>query len=159
MRWNYRTRKRKSAGNERSLVDNYTFTAKAGQKLVFEVEARRAGSGVDPAIEIFDAANALGTLNIRGERSVTCWGEFDKHPSLGPLPPGASSALRHWHTLQDEFVFVLDFLGLSDPKHPAPAIDADWPRRGTRLGAEHESAATPQAAGAQQRHHCGNASD
>jgi amidase len=33
--------------------------------------------------------NALGTLNIRGERSVTCWGEFDKHPSLGVLPPGA----------------------------------------------------------------------
>ena len=33
--------------------------------------------------------NALGTLNIRGERSVTCWGEFDKHPSLGPLPPNA----------------------------------------------------------------------
>ena len=33
--------------------------------------------------------NALGTLNIRGERSVTCWGEFDKHPSLGALPPGA----------------------------------------------------------------------
>ncbi len=33
--------------------------------------------------------NALGTLNIRGERSVTCWGEFDRHPSKGPLPPGA----------------------------------------------------------------------
>jgi len=33
--------------------------------------------------------NALGTLNIRGERSVTCWGEFDRHPSAGPLPPGA----------------------------------------------------------------------
>jgi Asp-tRNA(Asn)/Glu-tRNA(Gln) amidotransferase A subunit family amidase len=33
--------------------------------------------------------NALGTLNIRGERSVTCWGEFDKHPSAGPLPPAA----------------------------------------------------------------------
>jgi Asp-tRNA(Asn)/Glu-tRNA(Gln) amidotransferase A subunit family amidase len=33
--------------------------------------------------------NALGTLNIRGERSVTCRGEFDKHPSLGALPPGA----------------------------------------------------------------------
>ena len=37
-------------------VDNYTFTAKAGQKLVFEVEARRAGSAIDPAIEIFDSA-------------------------------------------------------------------------------------------------------
>jgi Asp-tRNA(Asn)/Glu-tRNA(Gln) amidotransferase A subunit family amidase len=33
--------------------------------------------------------NALGTLNIRGERSVTCRGEFDKHPSLGPLPAAA----------------------------------------------------------------------
>src|SRR5207342_3641962 len=33
--------------------------------------------------------NAIGTLNIRGERSVTCWGEFDKHPSRGPLPPAA----------------------------------------------------------------------
>ncbi len=33
--------------------------------------------------------NALATLNIRGERSVTCRGEFDLHPSQGPLPPGA----------------------------------------------------------------------
>jgi amidase len=33
--------------------------------------------------------NALGTLNIRGERSVTCRGDFDWHPSLGPLPPAA----------------------------------------------------------------------
>ena len=33
--------------------------------------------------------NALATINIRGERSVTCWGEFDKHPSEGPLPEGA----------------------------------------------------------------------
>ena len=33
--------------------------------------------------------NALATLNVRGERSVTCRGDFDRHPSLGPLPPGA----------------------------------------------------------------------
>ncbi|HVB17140.1 MAG TPA: amidase family protein [Stellaceae bacterium] len=33
--------------------------------------------------------NALATLNIRGERSVTCKGDFDRHPSLGALPPGA----------------------------------------------------------------------
>jgi amidase len=33
--------------------------------------------------------NALATLNIRGERSVTCKGEFDKVPSAGPLPTGA----------------------------------------------------------------------
>jgi Asp-tRNA(Asn)/Glu-tRNA(Gln) amidotransferase A subunit family amidase len=33
--------------------------------------------------------NALATLNIRGERSVTCRGDFDRHPAMGPLPPGA----------------------------------------------------------------------
>src|SRR3954452_198912 len=33
--------------------------------------------------------NALGTLNIRGERSVTCRGNYDRHPSEGPLPAGA----------------------------------------------------------------------
>jgi amidase len=33
--------------------------------------------------------NALATLNIRGERSVTCRGDYDRHPSEGPLPPGA----------------------------------------------------------------------
>jgi amidase len=33
--------------------------------------------------------NALATLNIRGERSVTCKGDFDRHPDEGPLPPDA----------------------------------------------------------------------
>jgi Asp-tRNA(Asn)/Glu-tRNA(Gln) amidotransferase A subunit family amidase len=43
--------------------------------------------------------NALATLNIRGERSVTCRGEFDRHPSKGPLPPGAPpmcEVFRHY---------------------------------------------------------------
>lgn len=33
--------------------------------------------------------NALATINIRGERSVTCWGDYDRHPDDGPLPPDA----------------------------------------------------------------------
>jgi len=33
--------------------------------------------------------NALETLNIRGERSVTCKGDFDRAPSAGPMPAGA----------------------------------------------------------------------
>ena len=33
--------------------------------------------------------NALETLNLRGERSITCKGEFDRHPSKGALPAGA----------------------------------------------------------------------
>jgi hypothetical protein len=37
-------------------TDNFTFRATAGQKLVFEVEARRLGSAIDPAIQIFDSS-------------------------------------------------------------------------------------------------------
>ncbi len=37
---------------------------------------------------------ALGMLNIRGQRSVTCKGDFDRHPSAGPLPPGAPRGVR-----------------------------------------------------------------
>jgi amidase len=50
-----------------------------------------------------DAAqlNALGTLNIRGERSVTCRGEFDRHPSEGPLPPGAPPVCEMFRRLPD----------------------------------------------------------
>ena len=33
--------------------------------------------------------NALETLNIRGERSITCKGAFDAHASTGPLPASA----------------------------------------------------------------------
>jgi len=45
--------------------------------------------------------NALATLNIRGERSVTCKGEYDKHPSLGPLPPGAPPICEHFRHYPD----------------------------------------------------------
>ena len=45
--------------------------------------------------------NALATLNLRGERSVTCKGEFDKHPSEGPLPPGAPPVCEMFRHLPD----------------------------------------------------------
>ncbi len=45
--------------------------------------------------------NALATLNIRGERSVTCKGEFDRHPSAGPLPPGAPPVCEVFRRLPD----------------------------------------------------------
>src|SRR4051794_2981369 len=32
---------------------------------------------------------ALGMINVRGQRSVTCKGDFDKHPSAGALPAAA----------------------------------------------------------------------
>lgn len=45
--------------------------------------------------------NALATLNIRGERSVTCRGDYDKHPSEGPLPPGAPAVCEIFRRLPD----------------------------------------------------------
>jgi amidase len=45
--------------------------------------------------------NALATLNIRGERSVTCRGDFDRHPSLGPLPAGAPPVCEMFRRLPD----------------------------------------------------------
>jgi amidase len=45
--------------------------------------------------------NALATLNIRGERSVTCKGDFDRHPSLGPLPPAAPPICEYFRHFPD----------------------------------------------------------
>ena len=45
--------------------------------------------------------SALETLNIRGERSVTCKGEFDKAPSAGPLPAGAPVVCEEFRKMPD----------------------------------------------------------
>ena len=57
--------------------------------------------------------NALGTLNIRGERSVACRGDFDRHPDDGPLPPGAPPVCEL-------------FRHLPDALETAAAMDAKW---------------------------------
>jgi len=49
----------------------------------------RQQAGMRVGIPNAGQVNALETLNIRGERSVSCKGAFDAHPSTGPLPPGA----------------------------------------------------------------------
>jgi amidase len=53
--------------------------------------------------------NALATLNIRGERSVTCRGDFDRHPSEGPLPPGAPPVCEHFRSLPDALERAAEF--------------------------------------------------
>ena len=61
--------------------------------------------------------NALATLNIRGERSVTCKGDFDLHPSLGPLPPGAPPVCELFRQFPDalEQAEILDKTYGSNP--------------------------------------------
>jgi len=45
--------------------------------------------------------NALGTINIRGERSVTCKGDFDKAPAAGPLAAGAPAVCEAFRKQPD----------------------------------------------------------
>ena len=45
--------------------------------------------------------NALETLNLRGERSVTCKGAFDAHPSTGPLPADAPPTCEEFRKQPD----------------------------------------------------------
>ncbi len=57
--------------------------------------------------------NALGTINIRGERSVTCRGDFDRHPSMGPLPPGAPPVCEMFRHMPD----ALEHAAALDAEH------------------------------------------
>jgi amidase len=59
--------------------------------------------------------NALGTLNLRGERSVTCKGDRDRPPASGPLPAGSPAVC-------DEFRKQPDAL------ERAAALDAQYGR-------------------------------
>jgi amidase len=53
---------------------------------------------------------ALNTLNIRGERSVTCKGKFDAAPSTGPLPADAPKECEAFRQQPDalEYAAALD---------------------------------------------------
>jgi amidase len=67
--------------------------------------------------------NALETLAIRGERSVTCKGAFDAHPSTGPLPPDAPAVCEKFRQQPDalEYAAQLDAEYGKNPdlkKHP-----------------------------------------
>ncbi|HZP06356.1 MAG TPA: amidase family protein [Terracidiphilus sp.] len=45
--------------------------------------------------------DALETINIRGERSITCKGDFDRAPANGPLPAGAPAPCEEFRKLPD----------------------------------------------------------
>ncbi|MET0656525.1 MAG: amidase family protein, partial [Steroidobacteraceae bacterium] len=57
--------------------------------------------------------NALETLNIRGERSVTCRGKFDTDPAKGALPQGAPAGCDEFRKQPD----VLEYAALLDKKY------------------------------------------
>lgn len=75
--------------------------------------------------------NALATLNIRGERSVTCKGDFDRAPSAGPLPPDAPAGCEEFRRQPDalERAAELDRLYGSKPdleKMPMYCVVFSW---------------------------------
>src|ERR1700676_2339271 len=45
--------------------------------------------------------NALGTLNLRGGRSVTCKGDRDRRPADGPLAPGSPAVCEEFRKQPD----------------------------------------------------------
>lgn len=61
--------------------------------------------------------NALSTLNIRGERSVLCRGDYDRHPDDGPLPEGAPAVCEIFRRHPDarEQAAALDAAFGTDP--------------------------------------------
>ena len=78
--------------------------------------------------------NALETLNIRGERSVTCKGAFDAHPSIGPLPAGAPpaceafrrqpDALERASELDSQYGARPDLAVAAPPGSPGPPLNS-----------------------------------
>ncbi|HKQ81666.1 MAG TPA: amidase family protein [Steroidobacteraceae bacterium] len=65
--------------------------------------------------------NALETLNIRGERSVTCRGKFDTAPAKGALPKGAPAGCEEFRKQPD----VLEYAAMLDKKYGKnPDLDA-----------------------------------
>jgi amidase len=65
--------------------------------------------GVITGIPNSGQLNALATLNIRGERSVTCRGDYDRHPSEGPLPPGAPPVCEFFRHQPDSLEIAAEF--------------------------------------------------
>jgi Asp-tRNA(Asn)/Glu-tRNA(Gln) amidotransferase A subunit family amidase len=57
--------------------------------------------GIVTGIPNAGQVNALETLNIRGERSITCMGEYDRAPADGPLPAGAPAVCETFRQQPD----------------------------------------------------------
>jgi amidase len=57
--------------------------------------------GMTVGIQNAGQVRALGMINIRGQRSVTCKGDFDRHPSAGPLPAGAPAVCEEFRRQPD----------------------------------------------------------
>src|SRR5829696_7298432 len=52
--------------------------------------------------------NGLSTINLRGERSVTCKGDFDKAPGAGALPAGAPAVCEEFRKQPDALELAAD---------------------------------------------------
>jgi len=57
--------------------------------------------------------SALNTLNVRGERSVTCKGKYDAPPSSGPLPADAPAQCEAFRQQPD----ALEYAAMLDAKY------------------------------------------
>ena len=89
-----------------SLLPNYSEYAGTPIEL-----GRMEATASDPAVQQqygmtvgtpnSGQVNAHGTLNLRGERSVTCKGDRDRNPSAGPLPSGSPAVCEEFRKQPD----------------------------------------------------------
>jgi len=83
-------------------ITHFGFSTYVGQfahvDATLKVDPKALGA---TALDVTIDNNSLGTLNIRGERSVVCRGDYDLHPSKGPLPKGAPPICEYFRQLPD----------------------------------------------------------
>lgn len=81
---------------------------------------------IDPANAPVSGEAGLSTLHLSVAGGITQFGTY-----IDTLQPGAFSSHRHWHTAEDEFIYVLDgtvTLRDDDGMHDlAPGDAAAWP--------------------------------
>jgi hypothetical protein len=110
-------------------ADSWSFTAKKGQPLILEIEARRLGSPLDSVIEIFDAKGPVPRAELRAlaKTHVT----FRDHDSAGGsirIETWSELGINDWIWVNGELLRIKEL-----PTHP----DADcnfFTRGGQRVG-------------------------
>jgi WD40 repeat protein len=115
---------------EPGAADTWRFTAKKGQRLILEINARRLGSPLDSVIEVLDAAGRpvpRAVLRCVARTYIT----FRDHDSVG-----GGIRIETWSELRvDEFMYAAgELLRIHElPKNPDDDCQF-WSAGGQRLG-------------------------
>jgi hypothetical protein len=110
-------------------ADSWHFTAKKGQPLILEVEARRLGSPLDSVIEIFDAKGPVPRATLRAlAKTFVTFRDHDSAQGNIRIETWSELGINDWIWVNGELLRIKEL-----PTHP----DADcnfFTRGGQRVG-------------------------